>query len=774
MKISLNWLKTLLPLTQTPEEIESLLTGSGLEVEHFETVESIKGGLQGLIVGEVVECEKHPNADKLKVTKVNTGNGELLSIVCGAPNVEKGLKVIVAPVGTVIYPTESEPFKIQKAKIRGEQSVGMLCAEDEIGMGKSHAGLLILPQETEVGKPLTDLFPVETDVLFEIGLTANRGDAASHLGVARELATLLNLPFEYKSKVINLDNTESPIQIEVESTQDCPRYSGIVVNNVKVQESPEWLKNRLKSIGLKSINNVVDITNFVLHETGQPLHAFDLQAIKGKRIRIKRADAGQKFITLDEVEHKLSGHELMVFNSEEPMCIAGIYGGKHSGVNDQTKSIFLESAYFAPDVVRKGAKSLGIGTDSSFRFERGTDPEMCLTALKLAVSLLQENCGAKTEGKILDHYPSPLMPFQVELHLKNVERVLGIVVPENKIEQILTGLGINIKSQTEGVWHLEVPVFKSDVTREIDVIEEIIRIHGFENIPLQKQLKTSLNYAINDQRRNTEKGISELLRGIGYREIMTNSLISDQHIENKDNLVYLSNPLSSEMNILRPDMLSSALESIAYNKNRKQNNTHFFEFGKVYAHKEDGFEEKECLLIIASGDPINESWERKNETLGWYNIQLIINKILDRFNSKMKSPEIQQVDKKTLSLYGIKDDVFYTVLDWTELSNKQRKFELKPIPQFPLMRRDLSLILDQSVQFKDIEKIILKNSNNLITAHRVFDVYKGKPLESHQKSISIAIELYNDKKTLTDEDVDPIMNQLIGQFEKELKAVIRK
>jgi phenylalanyl-tRNA synthetase beta chain len=774
MKISLNWLKTLLPLTQTPEEIESLLTGSGLEVEHFETVESIKGGLKGLLVGEVVECEKHPNADKLKVTKVNTGNAELLSIVCGAPNVEKGLKVIVAPVGTVIYPTESEPFKIQKAKIRGEQSVGMLCAEDEIGMGKSHAGLLILPQETEVGKPLTDLYPVETDVLFEIGLTANRGDAASHLGVARELATLLNLPFGYKSKEIEISNSESPVQVEVESIQDCPRYSGIVVNNIKVQESPDWLKNRLKSIGLKSINNVVDITNFVLHQTGQPLHAFDLQAINGKQIKVKRAEAGQKFITLDNVEHKLSGHELMICNSNEPMCIAGIYGGKNSGVNEQTTAIFLESAYFAPDVIRKGAKSLGISTDSSFRFERGTDPEMCLVALKLAISLLQENCDAKTESKIIDHYPAPLKPFQVELQLKNVERILGIIVPESKIEQILKGLGIKIKSQNENSWQLEVPVFKSDVTREIDVIEEIIRIHGFENIPLQKQLKTSLNYAINDQRRNAERGISELLRGIGYREIMTNSLVSDQHIENKEGLVYLSNPLSSEMNILRPEMLTSALESIAYNKNRKQYNTRFFEFGKVYSQKGEGFEEKESLLIIASGEQTDESWEQKSETMDWYNIQLTINKILERFNSKMKSPDILQVDKKTLSLHGIKDEVFYAVLDWTELPKKQRKFELKPIPQFPLMRRDLSLIVDQSVQFKDIERIILKNSNNLITAHRVFDVYKGKPLEANQKSISIGIELYNDKKTLTDEDVDPIMNQLIGQFEKELKAVIRK
>lgn len=774
MKVSLNWLKTLLPLTQTPEEIEAILTATGLEVEHYEAIESVKGGLRGLVVGKVETCQRHPNADKLSLTKVDIGSGELISIVCGAPNVAQGQKVIVATVGTTIHPIKGAPFTIQKAKIRGEASEGMLCAEDEIGLGEGHDGIMILPEDTVIGRSVAELFNIESDVVFEIGLTANRGDAASHLGVARELATVLNLPFTLHTAEIASNNDIPNIIIELKDEDACPRYSGLVLDNIQVSDSPDWLKTRLSSIGLKPINNVVDITNYILHETGQPLHAFDYSKIKGETIRIQRAVTGDKFITLDGIERTLKGTELMISNTEEPMCMAGIYGGADSGVSNSTTKIFLESAYFSPDVIRKSAKSHGISTDSSFRFERGTDPEMTITALKRAAALLTEICGARVNGNIIDHYPAPLEPFAVDLKRSNIKKIVGIDIPSDTIKQILKGLGISILSENESGFLLSVPRFKSDVSREIDVIEELIRIYGFKHIPLERSMKMSLRYEKDSPLRQAELRISELLRANGFREIMTNSLSSDKYYEEKSQLVYLSNPLSAEMNVLRQSMLYSALESVAYNKNRKQSNTRFFEFGKVYFSKEKGFKETEQLLILASGTQSNESWETSAKNADQYYLRSLVNKVYDLFHVQADKAEIKEVDSKTLQMFGIKDPVFYVALEWTKAAKAQVKFKLQAIPQFPSVRRDLSLVLDKQVKFEKVEDIIRKQNSKLISGVNVFDVYEGKPLEAGKKAVSISIDLYDENKTLSDQDIEPLMEKLILQFETELQAIIRK
>ena len=773
MKISLNWLKTLIPLTQTPEEIEAILTATGLEVEHYEYVDSIKGGLRGLVVGEVKTCSKHPNADKLNLTTVDIGQGSLLNIVCGAPNVSAGIKVIVAPVGTLITPSAGEPFTIQKAKIRGEQSEGMLCAEDEIGLGASHAGLLILPENLELGSKLSDYFKVESDVVFEIGLTANRGDAASHLGVARELSTVLNIPLQIKTNESAPSSNSKAIQIEIEDNKTCPRYSGIILENVEVKDSPDWLKTRLNSIGLRPINNIVDVTNFVLHELGQPLHAFDFDKIKGQKITVKRNNK-EKFTTLDGVERSLHGHELMIYNAEEAMCMAGVYGGAFSGVTDNTKTIFIESAYFSPDAVRKAAKQHGLNTDSSFRFERGTDPEMCIPAILRASNLLIELAGANVASQVYDLYPSVLEPFKIELRIEKIKQITGIDIPETKIESILTGLGIKIISKDNKAYQLAVPRFKGDVTREIDVVEELIRIYGFEHIPLQRNLQVSLNYKSDNRQRKGEVKIAELLKANGFMEIMNNSLSSDKLYEDKTGLVYLSNPLSAEMNVMRSSMLYGALESIAYNKNRKQSNTHFFEFGKIYSNKEKGFKEQDQLIIIASGNKTNESWENKSATVDYYFIKSICEKTVDLFGVKSFEYNIEEVEANLLQKFGIKDKVFFAVLDWAKLLKQKKEFILQPIPQFPIVRRDLSLVLSKDIYFEKVQNIVNKKGGPKIVKCNVFDIYEGKPLEANQKAMSISIELYDNEKTMSDSDIDPIMSTLISAFETELNAIIRK
>jgi phenylalanyl-tRNA synthetase beta chain len=778
MKVSLNWIKLFIDISKTPSEIEQLLTATGLEVEHFEEVFSVKGGLKGLLIGKVVACQKHPNADKLSLTKVDVGLGEPLSIVCGAPNVAEGQKVVVATVGSTIYPTSGEPFTIQKAKIRGEQSEGMICAEDEIGLGNSHDGIIVLPDNATIGQLASEYYQIESDVLFEIGLTANRGDAASQMGVARELSTVLNLPLKFPEHSNIKSDFANPVTIQIDNHTLCPRYSAVAIENIKISESPKWMKNLLETIGVKSINNIVDVTNFVLHELGQPLHAFDLGKIKHSEINVKTATKNDKFIALDGNEYKLNGTELMICDSHDYLCIAGVYGGINSGVNVSTNSILLESAYFSPDIVRKSAKHHAINTDSSYRFERGTDPEMTVKAIQRTVFLLQ---SMQTEplkvSTIRDIYPEPLFPFKVELRLKNILKIAGIDIPKSTIEQILTSLGIEINEQTsENVWQLSVPRFKGDVNREIDVIEELLRIYGLNQIPLKKHLQTSLNFNKENSNETTLHHLSTLLIGMGFNEIMTNSLTSDKYYEVKDSLVYLSNPLSKEMNVMRQSMLFSALESIAYNKNRKQTNTHFFEFGKTYSKTEKGFIENEQLIVISSGYNHDESWEQKQKPVDYYFLKSVVKRLADVYLTPIKKIEVQQVDSKTLQTFGIKDPVFYATIDWQQLSSNQTKktFVLKDIPVFPAVRRDLSLVLDKSIHFKQVEDLIKKQGIKQLTKTNVFDIYEGKPLENNQKAMSISFEFYDETKTLTDAEIDPVMNGLMASFEQNIQAVIRK
>lgn len=776
MKASLNWLKTFIEIHKTPIEIEEILTSTGLEIEHFEETFSVKGGLKGIVIGEVISCQKHPNADKLNLTQVNIGSEHHLSIVCGAPNVAVGQKVLVATVGTTVNPIVGEPFTIQKAKIRGENSEGMICADDEIGLGTSHDGIRVLPENAPIGVLASDYFNIESDCIFEIGLTANRGDAASQLGVARELGTVLNTPVLMPKMIETKAKLPFNVEISIQNTIACPRYSAVVVKGLAVKDSPDWLKNKLLSIGVKPINHIVDVTNFVLHELGQPLHAFDLSKIKKNNIIVKTAQKGEVFKTLDGSQLELKGNELMICDTESNLCLAGVYGGLESGVNQETTEILIESAYFSADFVRKSAKQHGLSTDSSYRFERGTDPEMTINALKRALLLLQETNPNLEFSEIKDVYPEVLKPFEVNLRLSQIEKIAGISINENQIENILKGLGIQIVSKQETIWALEVPRFKSDVCREIDVIEELLRIHGLNNIPLKKELNSALNYAPTNQTENVQKQITTLLMGMGFNEIMTNSLTSDKYYEDKSKLVFLSNPLSTEMNVMRQSMLFSALESVAYNKNRKQNNTHFFEFGKTYVKSNDKTFEKDELILICSGFQHQESWENKQKPADFYFLKSIAKRIFDAYKLPLKKLNILSVEKETLKLFGIKDQVYYCVLNWKDfLSVGQKKdFVLKDIPVFPVVRRDLSLVVDQKVTFKQVEDIAKKLNTKLLNSINVFDVYQGKPLENHQKSMSISFEFYDETKTLSDQEIDPLMTVLMQEFETKIQAIIRK
>lgn len=778
MKISLNWLKNHIELNKTPEEIESILTSTGLEVEHFETVESIKGGLKNLVVGEVMECEKHPNADKLKITKVNIGTPDLLNIVCGAPNVQAGQKVIVAPVGTTVHPINSKSFEIKKAEIRGQLSEGMLCAEDEIGLGNSHDGIKVLDSNLAVGTLLTEIYNIKSDVVFEIGLTANRGDAASHLGVARELSAVLGNPLktQFNSSAFNGNKT---ISVTVEDHTSCPRYAGIVLSNIHVKESPEWLKEYLQSIGINPINNVVDVTNFILHDLGQPLHAFDYDKINSHELIIGKGHKGDKFICLDNKTIELTGEELLIKdNKHQGLCLAGVYGGANSGVSSSTQTIFLESAYFKADVVRKTAKYHALNTDSSFRFERGTNPEMVIKALENACKLLEEIAGANIDSNLIDIYPNPINGFDITLRQDKIKLVCGFEIPKDDVEKILKGLGIDIISfnSSNSSWQLKVPAFKSDVTREIDVIEELIRIHGFDHVPLNKQMSMALNYNNNFNKRKIQDEISQILIGIGLHEIMTNSLSSDKYYNENSDLVTIENPLSMELNIMRKTMLYSGLESISHNKNRKQNRTHFFEFGKVYSNIKGHFVEKEMLAIFISGNKVNDSWENKTQGVDVYFLKSIVERICNYFNAVNFKYDLIEVDSETMKKFNIKDKVFFVELDLNQLikQKKSQVFKLKNLPVFPIVKRDLSLVVDKQIKYQDIEKIALKNKQNLIVGINVFDVYEGKPLDENKKSISLSFDLYDESKTLTDVEIDSVMNSLIALYEKEINALIRK
>jgi len=799
MKISYNWLKQFVQIDKTPQELSLILTNVGLEVESVEKVQPVAGGLAGLVIGEVLTCVQHPNADRLRVTTVNVGGSENLQIVCGAPNVAAGQKVVVATVGTTVYPLEGEPFKIKESKIRGELSQGMICAEDEIGLGKSHDGIMILANDTEVGILAKDHFNMEDDYLFEIGLTPNRADAASHLGVARDLAAYFRSEYEIPDlTAFKTDNENLVIPVEVEDLEACPRYSSVTISGVTVTESPEWLKDKLKVIGLRPINNVVDITNYVLHGLGQPLHAFDADKITGGKVIVKKVAEGTPFVTLDDVERKLSADDLMICNAEAPMCIAGVFGGKTSGVDTETKNIFLESAYFNSVSVRKTSKRHGLKTDASFRFERGTDPEITVTALKYAALLIKELAGGEISSSISDIYPKHIRPFEFEVSYTNINKLIGANIPSAEIKHIITALGISATSTSDDTLALRVPSFKVDVTRECDITEEVLRIYGYNNIEIPTKVNASLSYSIKPEKENTHNVIADMLTSNGYAEIMCNSLTKSAYSKNIDDAVFILNPLSSDLNVMRQNLLMPALESVAYNQNRKNADVKFYEFGKTYHLINEQYVERPRLLLLISGAKQGEQWNQNSKPATFYNLKSAVDAIIARLGiSTYQSDALTNEDfaygikyfrgDKTLVSFGaaskadrkvadVNAEVFYADFDWAVLLDivKKNKIVHKDVAKYPQVRRDLSLLIDQQVTFDTLKGIAFKTDKKLIKEVGVFDVYVGDKLPNGKKSYALNFILQDEEQTLTDKQIENTMQKLIANLTAQAGAEIRK
>lgn len=806
MKISYNWLKEYVDLHESPEEISKVLTGLGLEVEGLEKYEEIPGSMQGLVIGEVKECKAHPNADKLKLTKVDAGGSELLDIVCGAPNVAAGLKVVVALVGTTIYPKSGEPFQIKKAKIRGEESNGMICAEDEIGLSDDHGGVIVLDTELPNGTPAAAYFHPQTDYIFEIGLTPNRADAASHLGTARDLAAYFDRPLRFPSVAdFRVDNTSSPVEVTVEHQQACPRYSGISISGVKVGESPGWLKKRLEAIGLESINNVVDATNYVLHGLGQPLHAFDADKIAGKKVVVKMLPEGTPFVTLDEKERKLSAEDLMICDAKEGMCIAGVFGGIHSGISETTKNVFLESAYFSPDYVRKTSMRHGLKTDASFRFERGINPQTTVEVMKYAAMLIKEVAGGSISSEIVDVYPTPVPDFRCRVRFDRVNLLIGKKLERQTVLDILKRLQIGVEDLSEKDFTAVVPPYRVDVQREVDVIEEILRVYGLDNIELSATIgaRTLSEFPEVDENKLQLK-ISEFLAASGFFEIVTNSLTNPEYgaksgLHAQEGSVSILNKLSEELGVLRQSLLFTGLEVVAYNINHRQPNLKFFEFGKEYHKKENGkYQEFPRLVLFLTGDEKEESWRNTPaRPVEFYDIAAVVQQILNKLN--IAGFETQptadhtyeygldfalngkifasagKVKKSHLKLAEVRQEVFYADLDWKQLLKwYKRTVDYREVPKFPEVRRDLSLVLDKKVSFAEVEKVARNTDRRLIKRLNVFSVYEGDKLEPGKKSYAISFILQDEKDTLKDKQIDKTMNSLINAFEKELGAVIRR
>ncbi|GAB4332171.1 MAG: phenylalanine--tRNA ligase subunit beta [Flammeovirgaceae bacterium] len=836
MNISKNWLKEFLDIDLSTEELSHRLTMLGLEVEGVEKYEPIKGGLEGVVIGEVIACEKHPDADKLSLTKVDVGQNEPLSIVCGAPNVAKGQKVCVALVGTTLYPSPDKPLKIEKAKIRGQVSMGMICAEDELGMGKSHAGIIVLDTNLPNGTPIAQYFNIPNDEVISIGLTPNRIDAASHFGVARDLGASLKKVAKFPSlKNFRIDNKSLPIEVVVEAKEACPRYSGISIKGVKVQDSPEWLQHRLKAIGLTPINNIVDITNYVLHGLGQPMHAFDTDKIKGKKVIVKTLPKDSEFISLDNQKRKLSDNDLMICNGEgEGMCIAGVFGGINSGITSETKNVFLESAYFHPDWIRKTALYHGLKTDASFRFERGTDPNMTVKALKFATILIKEIAGGEVASDIIDivnvcdnqthlrnkvkdvlsrigkdtsqideHDYSTNFNKTVSVKFKNIDRLIGKKLDREEIKDILTRLEIEILEENDESMSLLVPAYRVDVLREADVIEDILRIYGFEEIKVNEKLKT--DYLASFPEYDAEKmqfSVTQMLAGSGANEIMTNSLTTRLYAEKLGNVnleenVLVMNSLSAGLDVMRQSLIFSGLEVIAHNLNRKQENLKLFEFGKIYQKKGEKYHERKQLALFVTGNEHEESWLAKPKKVEFHTLAALLDKVLLKMNvGNYEKVNLQDnafayclsyvKNNKTIAKIGllkpslgkildIKREVYYAEVEWETILNKYKNPNLyKEIPKFPEVRRDLSMVLDKNVSFDNIQKLAFKTEKQLLKSINVFDVYEGANLGEGKKSYALSFTLLDDSQTLTDKVIDKTMEKLMSVFEKELGAIIRK
>ena len=803
MKISYNWLKEFIDFKETPEQLGDILTQTGLEVEGIEKVEKIPGGLQGIVVGEVMSCEKHPNADKLKVTKVDIGADELSDIVCGAPNVAAGQKVLVATVNSTIHPTNGEPFKIKKAKIRGEVSEGMICAEDELGLGTSHDGIMVLDTDKPNGTPAIELFETGEDHVFEIGLTPNRGDATSHMGVARDLKAYfrkkLNLP---ESKEFKVDVNE-PIEVVVENTEACPRYSGITIRGVEVKASPDWLQWKLRSIGLEPINNIVDITNYVCHAIGQPMHAFDADRIDGNKILVKTLPNKTKFTTLDEKERELHEKDLMICNGKsEGMCIAGVFGGIKSGVTASTKNIFLESAYFSADWVRATAQRHTLSTDASFRYERGTDPEMTVHALKLATSLILDLAGGKVSSEVIDIYPEPIKEKEIDITFQNFHWLIGKSLNHKLILDILNWLDIKTENVTDKGFKAIVPAYRSDVTRPADLVEEVLRIYGFNEVELDEDFSADYLAEFNEfEPYRVQEDLSRFLAGNGYSEILTNSLTNPKYHEKfplGGKPVEMLNPSSEELTIMKTSPVYTALESVAYNINRRNPNLKFFEFGRSYKKEDKAYQETEWLSFYLTGNTMEENWLDEPRKNSFHDLSTAVMGMLKyagiRKTEMVPSEKgtlyeygvvikkegkmlglLGKLKKELVSIYGIKQDVFHAQLDWEAvLSVYKSDISYEPIPKFPEVKRDLSLVLDKSVSYADIQQLAFRQEKKLLNRMNLFSVYEGDKIEKGKKAYAISFFLQDKFKTLTDKQIDKSMNALMNLYEKELGAVIRK
>lgn len=820
MKISYNWLKRYADFDLGPEEVAKLLTFCGLEVEDIEKSESVKGGLKGVFVGTVVECVKHPNADKLSLTRVDIGTGRLLSIVCGAPNVAAGQKVPVATVGTILY-SGDKSFEIKDAKIRGEFSEGMICAEDELGLGHSHEGIMVLNPETKIGTPAAEYFNVSEDYTFEIGLTPNRTDAMSHTGVARDLTAVLNRQDPGKKFRMNwpsvedfkVDNNNLVIPVIVENTESCPRYTGVTISGVQIGESPSWLKNLLLAAGIRPINNVVDITNFVMMELGQPLHAFDAARVTGQKVVVRKARQDEPFITLDGLERKLSSADLMICNAEKGMCIAGVFGGQVSGVTDQTKDLFLESAHFNAASIRKTSRFHGLQTDSSFRFERGSDPNITVYALKRAALLIRELAGGKISSEIVDIYPVPVAPLKIPVRWKNINRLIGKDIGHGIIKSILSDIGITTEKESDEGLSVIIPTFKTDVAREADVIEEILRIYGYDSVEMPGQLRSSLSFSNKPDPERIRDLVSDMLSSRGFYEIINNSLTRAKYAEDSPwldagNSVKLLNPLSNDLNVMRQSLLFGGLETIAYNQNRKTPDLGFYEFGRIYQLLPDKkitgnslarYSEHEHLALWITGRQEPESWRTGDEKTDFFNMKAVVHAVLLRLGFDLNKIEksvfadelfeeglvynymqstlvrFGMIKKKEIKRFDIKQDVLYADFRWEKIISliSDNAASFTEIPKFPEVRRDLALVLDFSVTYEELEKAAYQAEKHILRGVSLFDIYQGEKIGPGKKSYAISFLLRDDEKTLTDEIIEKTMDKIIRSFQERFHAAIR-
>ncbi len=808
MKISYKWLKEYINTDLAPEEISVLLTDTGLEVEGVDEIETVKGGLKGVVIGEVLTCEPHPNADRLRKTTVDVGGDEPVHIVCGAPNVAAGQKVPVATVGTTIYSEEGD-FTIKKSKIRGEVSEGMICAEDELNLGKSHDGIMVLDADAKVGTPAAEFFNIESDFVFEIGLTPNRTDAMCHYGVARDLRAAL-IRYDHKNIELNMPSVSSfsvssnelPIEIEVQNIEACPRYAGVSLKNVKVGPSPAWLQNRLRAIGVGPINNVVDITNYVLHETGHPMHAFDANKIAGGKVVVRTLEAGTKFTTLDEKERELDANDLMICNgNNEPICIAGVFGGIHSGVTETTTNVFLEAAYFNSVSVRKTAKRHALNTDASFRYERGVDPEMTLYALKRAAILIRDIAGGEISMDIKDLYPKKIEHTQIEVNLDRMNTLIGQEIELDMVRSILSSLDIQIKSESGRNLLLSVPPYRADVTREADIVEEVLRIYGFNAIVMGQRMSISVAQTDPKSEARYREKISIALSARGFNEIMNNSLTKPAYFDGNGftatDSVEMLNPLSQDLAVMRQSLLFGGLETVSRNANRQRPDLSLYEFGKTYNKTETGYNESTRLGLWKTGMQQQEVWKAPAGKTDFYYLKAEVELILERlgfsswdeqdvnhpafdyalgiFINKKEVVTIGKINDKTARQAEVKQEVFYADLDWEYLAKKAKKntITFKELPKYPEVRRDLALLLDKEVRYTDLKAAAEKSERKILRKVNLFDVYEGKNLPEGKKSYAMSFTLRDDQSTLNDKQVDKVMEKILGSFKHQFSAELR-